>query len=475
MAKAFSIRDFMNDARQQDSESDVFEKVSIYDIGTNPKNEYAISEIEKIKDSIYALGGVQQNIVLVRCPERAAHKYLALDGHRRLSASRELVEEGYNEFEFVPAVIKGQIDTDMEAAMLVLMNSTQRNKTDWEKVMEHMRLKEIIPKLKKRQGIDGRARDIEADMLGVSRGQISIYNTIGTRLNAELMKLFETERIGISLAYEAAKLEPGLQERLVELAHDSGSICDEDVKQLAGSRPISGQQTIAGISEENVPESGTFVEAQNEPVCAELTEKSEICYTNNAEEIGTAIDFIFFMNDFPEDKLNRLMDAFRRKENFTNASIAAELIFKEMLPYESRCIKVAYHAGYQVEYIQTGEIYCFPPYDFWKGFESGAGFCLDRNDIEQPEKAIENENVSDHDISEPDKLKVDKLPDISFRGGYTLAMVDKQIEKYGRYLSMAVEAGDIPNLVSEYSCLLDALELLRIGITMEDDDYEEGS
>lgn len=39
MAKAFSIRDFMQDARQQDSDSDMYEKVSVYDIGLNPKNE----------------------------------------------------------------------------------------------------------------------------------------------------------------------------------------------------------------------------------------------------------------------------------------------------------------------------------------------------------------------------------------------------------------------------------------------------
>lgn len=149
--------------------------------------------------------------------------------------------------------------------MLVVMNSTQRNKTDWERVMEHMRLKEIIPKLKKRQGIDGRARDIEADMLGVSRGQISIYNTIGTRLNAELMKLFENGRIGISLAYEAAKLEPELQEQLAEMAHGSGNICDEDVKRIACSRPIDGQLKILGSSGKDVPESGTSEETGSKP------------------------------------------------------------------------------------------------------------------------------------------------------------------------------------------------------------------
>ena len=57
--------------------------------------------------------------------------------------------------------------------------------------MQHMKLKEIIPKLKKRQGIDGKTRTLEADYLRVSEGQIAIYNTIGTRLDSFLMSVFK--------------------------------------------------------------------------------------------------------------------------------------------------------------------------------------------------------------------------------------------------------------------------------------------
>lgn len=269
MAKPFSIRDLMtDDFGQQDSVYDVYEKVSVYDIGLNPKNEYTLSEIEKLKDSIYALGGVQQNIVLVKCPEWSQYKYLALDGHRRLMACRQLVNEGYTEFEYIPAVIKTDIDTDMKDAMLVLINSTQRNKSDWEKVMEHMRLKEIIPKLKKRQGVDGRTRDIEADLLGVSHAQINIYNTIGTRLNAKMMEMFKVGSIGISLAYETAKQELCIQEQIVELFHRNGSVTEDDIRNLAGSRGCKGQLKMAEpVSEKaNVPESSTFEKVQDDPV-----------------------------------------------------------------------------------------------------------------------------------------------------------------------------------------------------------------
>lgn len=281
MAKAFSIRDFMNDTvRQQDS--DVREKVNIYDIMSNSDNEYELSEIEKMKDSIFALGGVQQNIVLVKCPENADRKYLALDGHRRLAASRELVDEGYKEFEFIPAVIKGKIDDGMDMAVLVMMNSTQRNKTDWEKVMEHMKLKEILPNLKRRQGIDGRTRDIEADMLGVSQAQIGVYNMIGTRLNGNLMDMFKTGKIGISLAYEFAKQESCIQDQLAELARKKGSVTEEDIKYLSGSRACEEQRKPPKIkpAESNVSDSGTSGKDGGEL-------KPDVRETKNVSDSGT--------------------------------------------------------------------------------------------------------------------------------------------------------------------------------------------
>lgn len=372
MAKPFSIRDLMtDDFGQQDSGYDVYEKVSVYDIGLNPKNEYTLSEIEKLKDSIYALGGVQQNIVLVKCPEWSKHKYLALDGHRRLMACRQLVNEGYTEFEYIPAVIKTDIDTDMKDAMLVMINSTQRNKSDWEKVMEHMRLKEIIPKLKKRQGVDGRTRDIEADLLEVSQAQINIYNTIGTRLSAKMMELFRNGNIGISLAYEAAKQELCIQEQLAELVYKKGDITEDDIRNLAGSRVCKGQLEMAEIEPENanVSESSTFENAQNDSV-------------TNVQEIETVLE----------------SDTFKTL---------------------------------QVESVS--------------------------------EIGPENANVSESDTFEMDSVITDnKKSQITLRGGYELTLIDELIQKHKKYLK-ALEKDDIhrSDLISVYSCLLDALELLR--------------
>ena len=297
MAKGFSIMDMMSDiSREEAAEgAESIEKVSVFDIQPNEDNFYGISSIEQLKNSIFSMGGVQQNLLLVRLPAGGRYKYKALAGHRRIYACIELVQEGHREFEHVPAVIKENIDKDTEDMLLIMTNSTQRELTDWEKVMQHMKLKEIIPKLKKRQGLDGKTRTLEADYLGVSEGQIAIYNTIGTRLDSWLMGMFKEGEIGISLAYEAAKLDSEMQKQLVQISVNKGSFTEEDIKSLHGSSPIKGQMKITEEGTERkeskkVTESDTCEKVQNEVVlAAEKVTESDTCEKVQEEPVPAAV------------------------------------------------------------------------------------------------------------------------------------------------------------------------------------------
>ncbi len=261
MAKGFSIMDMMNEISKEDAAvaAEKTERVSVFDIKPNEENFYEPSSMEQLKNSIFAMGGVQQNILLAREEARTV-PYRIIAGHRRVRACMELVQEGHPEFEHIPAVIIENIDKDTEKMLLVMTNSTQRELTDWEKVMQHMELKEIIPKLKKRQGIDGRVRTLEADYLGVSEAQIAIYNTIGTRLDEWLMSIFKDGSIGISLAYEAAKLEVEEQKQLVQISMVNGGFTEEDIKKLTGSRTIKGQKSFLESIDKNVSDSDTSEE-----------------------------------------------------------------------------------------------------------------------------------------------------------------------------------------------------------------------
>ena len=135
MARKFSIADIMGEMRQEQvsretKNSKDVQMVSIFDIKPNDDNFYELSEIEQLKNSIYAMGGVQQNLLLVPLAQ-SEYRYKLLAGHRRHRACRELYDEGHTEFEFVPAIIRENVDADMEQALLVMTNSTQREFTDW--------------------------------------------------------------------------------------------------------------------------------------------------------------------------------------------------------------------------------------------------------------------------------------------------------------------------------------------------------
>ena len=283
MARKFSIADIMGEMRQEQvsretKNSKDVQMVSIFDIKPNDDNFYELSEIEQLKNSIYAMGGVQQNLLLVSLAQ-SEYRYKLLAGHRRHRACRELYDEGHTEFEFVPAIIRENVDADMEQALLVMTNSTQRELTDWEKVMQHMQLKDIIPKLKKRKGLDGKVRELEADYLGVSEAQIAIYNTIGTRLNNVCMKKFKAGEIGISLAYEIAKADERVQKTIkneVEIRPEH--VTEEFIKNLINKQPMKGQIELKPEQipvPEKVSESDTFqreAEPEQIPVPKKVSE-----------------------------------------------------------------------------------------------------------------------------------------------------------------------------------------------------------
>ena len=473
MARKFSIMDIMNEASREEAEKGAgkTEKVSVHDIQPNEDNFYRPCGIEQLKNSIYAMGGVQQNLILARLPDDSRFKYKALAGHRRIYACLELVKEGHAEFEFVPAVIKENIDKDTENALLIMTNSTQRELTDWEKVMQHMKLKEIIPKLKKRQGLDGKTRVLEADYLGVSEGQIAIYNTIGTRLNAWLMEWFKMGNIGISLAYESAKLETEQQEKLVEIAKNKGNFTENDIRLLMDSCPIRGQLKISGDSgnAENVSDSDTFMaeagsEEEKTDTAVPAVKKAEVI-SLNAASARFAVGRIFDSGEFPKDKLNELINALGSANR-----IGSELVFDRMLPYENSRVRVMYVCGYKVEFIQENKVMTIPIHYFWKAFEEYyAESCQNQAreeqltvpDILKSEKIVtESDTIEPHPATGQEDRAEIKTEASELRGGYDAKLIDILIVRYEKKLKSSIEEKEM-KMIYEYRCLLDALDLLK--------------
>ncbi len=457
MAKGFSIMDMMNEISKEDAAvaAEKTERVSVFDIKPNEENFYEPSSMEQLKNSIFAMGGVQQNILLAREKTQTV-SYRIIAGHRRVRACMELVQEGHPEFEHIPAVIIENIDKDTEKMLLVMTNSTQRELTDWEKVMQHMELKEIIPKLKKRQGIDGRVRTLEADYLGVSEAQIAIYNTIGTRLDEWLMRIFKDGSIGISLAYEAAKLEVEEQRKLVQISMVNGGFTEEDIKKLTGSRTIKGQKSFLESIDKNVSESDTSEETP-EP-------KKE----NDVSESST------FEKPSESEKEN-VSDSDTFEETFKEANIA-ETDCGQVFP--KKCVTGWSKYG-ACNCCGYGGVQCCNQCE--KSCNIRCGWIekpyIPNHNGELEEKPVctlteRNKNVSESDTSEktfkPEKENVSEsgtfetylAAEQQLKGGYSLNTINNLVWKFDSYLKAAISENREDQVI-KYSCLLDALSLLK--------------
>ncbi|MFG6367798.1 MAG: ParB/RepB/Spo0J family partition protein [Lachnospiraceae bacterium] len=456
MAKGFSIMDMMNEISKEDAAvaAEKTERVSVFDIKPNKENFYESSSMEQLKNSIFAMGGVQQNILLAREKTQTV-PYRIIAGHRRVRACMELVQEGHPEFEHIPAVIIENIDKDTEKMLLVMTNSTQRELTDWEKVMQHMELKEIIPKLKKRQGIDGRVRTLEADYLGVSEAQIAIYNTIGTRLDEWLMRIFKDGSIGISLAYEAAKLEVEEQRKLVQISMVNGGFTEEDIKKLTGSRTIKGQKSFLESIDKNVSESDTSEETP-EP-------KKE----NDVSESST------FEKPSESEKEN-VSDSDTFEETFKEANIA-ETDCGQVFP--KKCVTGWSKYG-ACNCCGYGGVQCCNQCE--KSCNIRCGWIekpyIPNHNGELEEKPVctlteRNKNVSESDTSEktPESEKENVSESSTFeiypaeqqlKGGYSLNTINNLVWKFDSYLKAAISEKREDQVI-KYSCLLDALSLLK--------------
>lgn len=463
MAKKFSIMDLMNDASRDEALTDIvtFDRVSVFDIEPNEKNEYSTEELENVKASIFAFG-VQQPPLVVKQPLGSKYKYKAIAGHRRRLACIELVNEGYKEFEIMPVMVGENMDQDTQDALLVMTNSTQRVLSDWEKVMQHMKLKEIIPKMKKRQNMSGKTRSIESEITGVSEGQIAIYNTIGTKLNEWLMDWFKSGKIGISLAYEAAKLEPEQQEQLVEITKDKGNFTEEDIKRIVGSRPIEGQLKIE--PEEKVTESDTFAE---EPEISTKEEKpKEIPYST--DDVDNAISLIFDVAEFPTDKFNELVELFRQGKDEHTGYISQQNVFNNMLPYQNRYVRIKNECGYEVEFIHTNRTIRIPRLPFWKAFEEYFEWEWEDKWLEEPDNETVEAEDEEEKVTESDTFEEEESPaaekieseTVALRGGYDASQIDALILDYEIVLKDAIERKHM-KAIYKYNCLLDALDLLK--------------
>jgi len=209
------------------------ESIHFENIEPSDMNKYSVADVAELKASI-ELYGLQQNLLvrLITLANATFVRYEIISGHRRYKALCELIAEGKLEYSQIPCRVIEQT-TDIHAELqLIFANATSRRLSDYEITYQAGRIKELLTQLQQSgQKIEGRKRDIVAELLQVSPAQVARMESINKNLSSELTAQFESGSIGITAAYEASRLDSDHQAELLEQYQSGVTITPEMAKR----------------------------------------------------------------------------------------------------------------------------------------------------------------------------------------------------------------------------------------------------
>lgn len=171
-------------------------------IMANPDNKkiYTVGDVSGLKDDIRE-NGVRQPLEVIRW----ANGYKLIGGERRLTACKQLADEGDKRFESLPCLIldsKGELD---DKIALITANATARDLTDGERVAQYEALKDALTRKKKAGQLEGKVRDECCRILGLSAGAAARLNVIATCENETIKQRLMAGEIGLMEAYRYAQ------------------------------------------------------------------------------------------------------------------------------------------------------------------------------------------------------------------------------------------------------------------------------
>ena len=211
------------DNAPQQAEENTVVNIDVHDLVPSQENFYHVDD--ELKRSIELVGILQP--LLVSRPENG--KYRVIAGHRRRLAVLSLLEEGKEEMRFVPCVFKKE---DVRDRLALIMANRFRDKTDWEKMMEAIQAEELAKELKKEYSLNGRIREVLAEITGTTEAQLGRYKSIYNNLSARLMKYFKDSVINVSVAVELCGMSAAGQEEAADRVEEVGTLSLTEAREM---------------------------------------------------------------------------------------------------------------------------------------------------------------------------------------------------------------------------------------------------
>lgn len=221
-------------------------------------------------------------------------EFVLLSGHRRLKAYDIACETlGYDNGGVVPCIVskKPSAGREFEVAEALILNNLQRDKTDYERMMEIVTFKSCVEARRVCGEKIPIVRDRVRDRLGVSDTTITRFDKIYTSLDKRLMPSFREGMIASSVAYEVAKLDKAAQDKIVAAW---------DMKSQLQLNTVNAILAGAAKSNEDTPETVKRVKYVPSSIHEGVSE-----FRSSIEKIGETIERIEGNYTVDDEKLEK--------------------------------------------------------------------------------------------------------------------------------------------------------------------------
>ena len=237
MAK-FGINDILNaktKAAGQQAQTEGYKEIylSPYEVKAAQENTHQKLEgIEELADSFLHVGQEQPTVLA-----RVNGEYRIIDGHRRNAANILNLERGHKEYEKVLYRFMDMSEAMYELRLLAGNGYTQEL-TAYEKTRLVERTKAALIRAKEEDGLEiqGKMRDLVAAMINESSTNVARMDAINNNATPEIKEQLKEGNLGITAAYEAAKLDEDEQKEIAEKAAAGENVRAKEIAEKVAEK-----------------------------------------------------------------------------------------------------------------------------------------------------------------------------------------------------------------------------------------------
>ena len=235
--KAFNFMDLLNAQTKAEGveETKDYEEIylSPYEVKDAQENTHQKLEgIEELADNFLTVGQEQPTVLA-----RVNGEFRIIDGHRRNAANIFNIERGYKEYEKIKYRYKDMSEAMYELRLLAGNGYTQEL-TAYEKVRLVERTKAALIRAKEEDGLEiqGKMRDLIAAMVQESGTNVARMENINNNATQAVKEQLKEGNLGLTAAYEAAKLEPEEQNDIAERAAAGENVRAKDIAEKVAAK-----------------------------------------------------------------------------------------------------------------------------------------------------------------------------------------------------------------------------------------------